>query len=134
MSNIDRRQGRMKSGITVLALSLIAAAPASAEHLLTPHIAEYKIKVKFLSGRLHTEVRQTEEGYSAQSVLRASGLASIFVRGDVVESSDFSTSSDGVRPRAVVLPASTEEVSAVVSALHAEGIEVIPRGAGTGLS
>jgi len=39
-----------------------------------------------------------------------------------------------VPPRAVVLPASTEEVSAVVSALHAEGIEVIPRGAGTGLS
>jgi len=39
-----------------------------------------------------------------------------------------------VMPRAVVLPGSTEEVSQVVAALHADGIEVVPRGAGTGLS
>ncbi len=37
-------------------------------------------------------------------------------------------------PRAVVLPSSTEEISAVVGLLHSNGIEVIPRGAGTGLS
>ncbi len=39
-----------------------------------------------------------------------------------------------VSPLAVVLPASTEEVSAVVSLLGREGVAVIPRGAGTGLS
>ncbi|MEM7416600.1 MAG: FAD-linked oxidase C-terminal domain-containing protein [Gemmatimonadota bacterium] len=39
-----------------------------------------------------------------------------------------------VSPRAVVLPASTEEVAQVVRILHDEGIEIIPRGAGTGLS
>jgi glycolate oxidase subunit GlcD len=38
------------------------------------------------------------------------------------------------RPRAVVLPASTEEVAETVAALHGEGIPVVPRGAGTGLS
>ncbi|HSM59574.1 MAG TPA: FAD-binding oxidoreductase, partial [Longimicrobiales bacterium] len=37
-------------------------------------------------------------------------------------------------PRAVVLPADTEEVAGVLRALHAEGIPVVPRGAGTGLS
>jgi glycolate oxidase subunit GlcD len=37
-------------------------------------------------------------------------------------------------PRAVVLPTTTEEVSAVVRVLHAEGVPVVPRGAGTGLS
>jgi glycolate oxidase subunit GlcD len=37
-------------------------------------------------------------------------------------------------PRAVVLPGSTEEVSAVVRALHESSIPVVPRGAGTGLS
>lgn len=37
-------------------------------------------------------------------------------------------------PRAVVLPASTAEVSAVMRLLHAEGIPMVPRGAGTGLS
>ncbi|MBT8487518.1 MAG: FAD-binding protein [Gemmatimonadetes bacterium] len=39
-----------------------------------------------------------------------------------------------VRPRAVVLPASTEEVAEVVRVLHAAEIEIVPRGAGTGLS
>jgi glycolate oxidase subunit GlcD len=39
-----------------------------------------------------------------------------------------------VSPRAVVLPATTEEVAGVVALLHREGIEIIPRGAGTGLS
>jgi len=39
-----------------------------------------------------------------------------------------------VRPAAVVLPATTEEVSEVVRLVHGEGIPVVPRGAGTGLS
>ncbi len=37
-------------------------------------------------------------------------------------------------PHAVVLPATTEEASEVVHALHGHGIPMIPRGAGTGLS
>ncbi len=37
-------------------------------------------------------------------------------------------------PQAVVLPATTEEVSAVLRLLHAEEIPVVPRGSGTGLS
>ena len=84
---------------TAVAVSmLLHVVPVSAEKVLTPHIAQYKIKVNVLSGKLNTEVRVTEEGYSAESVLRAAGLASIFVRGDVVESSVFSTGPDGVRP------------------------------------
>jgi glycolate oxidase subunit GlcD len=39
-----------------------------------------------------------------------------------------------VAPGAVVLPGSTEEVASVVALLHGEGIPVVPRGAGTGLS
>ena len=39
-----------------------------------------------------------------------------------------------VAPRAVVLPGSTEEVAAVVGLLHEARIEIVPRGAGTGLS
>jgi glycolate oxidase subunit GlcD len=39
-----------------------------------------------------------------------------------------------VAPGAVVLPASTDEVASVVALLHGEGIPVVPRGAGTGLS
>ncbi|MEX2465793.1 MAG: FAD-linked oxidase C-terminal domain-containing protein [Gemmatimonadota bacterium] len=39
-----------------------------------------------------------------------------------------------VAPRAVVLPATTDELAAVVSLLHGERIPVVPRGSGTGLS
>src|SRR5256714_10298518 len=38
------------------------------------------------------------------------------------------------RPRAVVFPASTEEVSEVLRLLARERVAVVPRGAGTGLS
>jgi len=37
-------------------------------------------------------------------------------------------------PRAVILPATTEEAAGVLRLLHGEGIPVVPRGAGTGLS
>ncbi|MCG6957089.1 MAG: FAD-binding protein [Gemmatimonadetes bacterium] len=37
-------------------------------------------------------------------------------------------------PRAVVLPATTEEAAGVLRLLHGEGVPVVPRGAGTGLS
>ncbi len=38
------------------------------------------------------------------------------------------------RPRAVVLPRTTEEAASVFGILHRNGIPVVPRGAGTGLS
>ena len=71
---------------------------AAAERQLTPHVAEYKVKVSVLSGKMRTEVKMTEDGYAARSVLRAAGIASWFVRGDVSESSEFSIVPDGVRP------------------------------------
>lgn len=39
-----------------------------------------------------------------------------------------------VSPRAVVLPSTTEQVASVLALLHARGIDIVPRGAGTGLS
>ncbi|MCU0683671.1 MAG: FAD-binding protein [Polyangiaceae bacterium] len=39
-----------------------------------------------------------------------------------------------VRPGLVVLPASTDEVVRVVKLAHAEGLPIVPRGSGTGLS
>ena len=78
--------------------SIVLPAFASGERTLTPHTAEYKIKVSILSGKLHTEIKATEEGYYAHSVLRASGFAKLFVRGDVTESSTFAVIENGVRP------------------------------------
>ena len=39
-----------------------------------------------------------------------------------------------VRPRAVVFPSTTEQVSAVMEAMHEAGVPLVARGAGTGLS
>jgi len=85
------------TGLSVLLTGSIFTS-AQADVLLTPHIAEYKVKVYVLSGKLHTEVRLTEDGYSVESILRAAGIASMFVRGDVVERATFQIAEDGVRP------------------------------------
>ena len=81
----------------VLGLSSMPAA-AAMERGLTPHVAEYKVKIKFLSGKLKTEVKATDAGYSAKSVLRAAGLARLFARGEITENSTFAVRADGVRP------------------------------------
>jgi hypothetical protein len=78
--------------------SFALPAFASGDYVLTPHTAEYKIKVSILSGKLFTEVKATDEGYYAHSVIRASGFAKLFVRGDVTESSTFAVIDNGVRP------------------------------------
>ena len=96
MSEIASKFATLVCAIFLIGVGLPPSA--SAETLLTPHIAEYKVKVKVLSGKLRSEVRLTDEGYSAHSVLSAAGFASIFVRGDVSERSVFSATDDGIRP------------------------------------
>jgi uncharacterized protein DUF3108 len=93
------RDFTLRACLALLAFASIwVPAFAAADRTLTPHVAEYKIKVSVLSGKLRTEVKLTDNGYSANSVLRAAGIASWFVRGDVTESSEFSIVADGVRP------------------------------------
>lgn len=89
---------RQVSLMLLLVGGLLTPCYAVADRQLTPHVAEYKVKVSVLSGKLRTEVRLTDKGYRAKSVLRAAGIASWFVRGDVTESSEFSIVPDGVRP------------------------------------
>jgi glycolate oxidase len=66
--------------------------------------------------------------------------AIVGARNVVVDQAELSTyECDGltgyrVRPALVVLPGSTEEVSAVLRTAHAAGVPVVARGAGTGLS
>ena len=47
---------------------------------------------------------------------------------------EYDGSVDKALPSAVVLPATTGEVSAVVRAAHRSGVPIVARGAGTGLS
>jgi len=83
----------------VLVSALIIAAPTSAGPSLTPHAAEYKVKISVLGGQLNTELRATDTGYVATHVIRPTGLSRILARGTIREISEFDATIDGIRPR-----------------------------------
>jgi hypothetical protein len=80
-----------------LLLSLGVLMPAAAADL-TPHTAEYKVKISVVSGQLNTELRATEDGYVATHVVTPTGLSKIITGGRMHVSSAFTTVADGVRP------------------------------------
>ena len=87
----------------VLSVCLIWAAmlvsmPAIADVRLTPHSAEYKVKISVLSGKLSTQLRVTKRGYEATHRIVPAGMAKILVHGTIVETSGFETAADGIVP------------------------------------
>ncbi len=81
--------------LVVLACSLSLAATAND---LTPHRAEYKVKISVVSGQLNTELLQTEDGYVANHVIRPTGMSKLLTRGTMDVTSEFTREADGVRP------------------------------------
>jgi hypothetical protein len=88
------RLQRLLTGLAALALSL----PALAQPLLTPHTAEYKVKISVLSGQLNTELRRTANGYIARHVIHPTGLSRIITRGTMDVRSEFDSQADGIKP------------------------------------
>lgn len=84
-------------GFAALLLACGLAVPAAAAEL-TPHQAEYKVKISVVSGRLDTELRATEDGYVATHAVRPTGLSKIVAHGKMHVTSFFTTVDDGVRP------------------------------------
>lgn len=80
----------------VAALSLAAAHAAAGE--LTPHRAEYKVRISVVSGQLNTELRATETGYAATHVVKPRGMSRMITRGRMQVASEFTAGEDGVRP------------------------------------
>jgi hypothetical protein len=78
--------------------ALWAPCNAAALESLTPYQAEYKVKILVLSGKLFAEVRATDDGFMARSVVQASGIARLFVSGTIEESAWFGTGDQGVVP------------------------------------
>ena len=88
----------MKFSLSALVLAAaLFAAPAAIAADLTPHTAEYKVKISVLSGKLNTELRETEDGYIAAHVVKPTGLAKV-LGGHISVRSEFTTATDGVRP------------------------------------
>jgi len=85
--------------ILVATLAALLAVPAvAAVGSLTPHTAEYRIKISVLSGTMRTVVGQTDSGFSARSVITPNGMAKLLVNGVIEEQSEFEEVADGVRP------------------------------------
>ncbi len=82
----------------LLAVIAAIAANAHGETLLTPHQAEYKVKISVLGGQLNTELRVTPDGYVATHVVKPTGMARLLARGQISETSQFRSSDDGIRP------------------------------------
>jgi len=82
----------------LVAVIAAMAANAHGETLLTPHQAEYKVKISVLGGQLNTELRVTPDGYIATHVVKPTGMAKLLARGQISETSQFRTSEDGIRP------------------------------------
>ena len=82
----------------LLAFGCLQAFPAAATSTLTPHTAEYKVKISVVSGRLRTELRATDEGYVARHVISPTGLSKLVASGAIDESSEFAVGQDGLIP------------------------------------
>ncbi len=83
-------------------LSLICLAlpgmPAFAGSMLTPHVAEYEIRISVLGGKLQTQFEKTEHGYFAESVIEATGMSRMFAGGSIREKSWFSEREGNILP------------------------------------
>ena len=76
----------------------LLAGPVQASGKLTPHVAEYNVKISVVSGRLHTQLKETEAGYSAEHVIAPTGMSRLVAHGQIAEVSEFGNGSDGLYP------------------------------------
>lgn len=88
------RKALSLAGIMALAI----CTQVSAEPSLTPHTAEYKVKISGISGKLNTELLRTRSGYTAHHVVRPTGLVKIFAHGKMDVTSEFDSTATGVTP------------------------------------
>ena len=99
--NPGRSVTRIVAALWVLAL----ASPLLADNsgiVLTPHSAEYRIKISVLGGKLRTSLLALDTGYRAESSIQATGMSRLIARGAIRESSVFHVSDEGIRPERFV--------------------------------
>jgi hypothetical protein len=87
-----------RRSFSLLCLVLLAnGGPSIASESLTPHAAEYKVKISVLGGRLSTRIEATDTGYFAQSSIKATGMSRLLAHGTIRESSELTASDEGIR-------------------------------------
>ncbi len=76
----------------------LTTPPVVAGPELTPHVAEYKVRISVLGGTLHTQFERTEHGYFAESVIEATGMSRLLAGGSIREKSWFSERDGNILP------------------------------------
>jgi hypothetical protein len=71
-------------------LSVLLFSSVLSQDQIKPHIANYEVNVRGIKGNLDTILNAKDNIYVAKNELNASGIASIFLKGHVKESSTFS--------------------------------------------
>lgn len=79
-------------------IALTLGTQATAAPVLTPHSAEYKVKISIVSGRLNTALRRTADGYVANHVIAPTGMSKILAHGTMDVTSEFSSDAGGIKP------------------------------------
>ena len=77
---------------------LLLGCTVAAAVELTPHEAEYRVKISILGGNLNTRLVSDGEGYAANHVIRPTGLSKIAASGRIDETSEFGIDGDRVVP------------------------------------
>lgn len=79
-------------------LAAALALPSARASELTPHRAEYKVKISVVAGQLNTELKATANGYSATHVIKPTGLSRMITRGTMNVTSTFRADAQGIKP------------------------------------
>ena len=89
---------RTKLSSLLCAFFFVFSGTGMASDSLTPHAAEYRVKISVLGGKLNTHVERTETGFFAESAIVATGLSRILVHGTIRENSEIESVDGALRP------------------------------------
>lgn len=86
------------SRFVTIAVALLFSVAAFADQSLTPHIAEYKVQISVLRGRMSSRLDWQDGAYVVTTNIRPTGLARLVARGSIQERSRFDLANGRVRP------------------------------------
>lgn len=85
--------------LVLVAAASLVSAPALSSTRLTPHQAQYGVKISVVSGELNTQLALNEDGhYVATHTIAPTGLSKLVARGSISETSEFADGDNGVVP------------------------------------
>ena len=87
-----------KLSIMVAVFSMGITSAAGDGVGMTPHTAEYKVKISALDGKLRTRVEAIDGGYRAESSIETTGISRIIAKGSIRESSVMRNTANGLLP------------------------------------